>query len=542
MYKRVGMQLEKSERDKLKEIKKRLSELSIDFQENIIKDDGVIWFSKNELEGLPDDFFEGRTQKEDKEDGQVKYEVTTKYPDLFPVLRMAKNGETRRRLQVFEAQRCKENVKILEEAVELRFEAAKILGYKSHADFVLENKMAKTVANVEKFEKELRELLEPIAAKELEDMLELKRKDEGAKGANVDDCIYVWDFRYYLRLLKEKLYNVDEEKIKEYFAMENVVSGILSIYQEMLGLKFIQVDNSSGWHKDAQLFEVYNSEDKSFVGHFWMDMHPREGKYTHAACWSLRPGFERADGSRQYPVSAIVANLSKPTPTRPSLLKHDELVTFFHEFGHLMHNICSQTKWSRFHGVEVERDFVEAPSQMLENWCWEPEVLQTFAKHYETNEPIPAEVVTKLVNAKNLGAGLLNLRQIFFGLFDLQLHSLTSSPKVNPIDIVKLYNDLRLQISNVHSGEEETWQVATFGHIMGGYDSGYYGYLWSEVFSADMFYSRFKVEGLKNKKTGYDYKNLVLGPGGSKDGMDILIDFLGREPNNVSFLKSIGIY
>ncbi|OLY81524.1 Thimet oligopeptidase [Smittium mucronatum] len=507
-FRRNGLDLSDDDLEKLMSVKKKLSELSITFGRNIAEGDAQVTFTLEDLDGLPEDFI--NSKKKVKCGDEDKYIVTTKYPDLFAVLRMAKRESTRKTLLLAEETRCKENIEILTEACILRLRAAK-------------------------FENILQSLLEPLAEKEIDSLIQLKK--DGKFLISSSENLYSWDSKYYLRILKENLFNIDDEEVKQYFSISQVTAGLLETFENMLGLTFTQIDNSNGWHKDATLYSVTDTETKDFVGHFWMDLHPREGKYNHAACWSLRPGYTKSDGSREYPISGIVANFSEPTENKPSLLKHDEVVTFFHEFGHVMHGICSKTKWSRMHGTSVETDFVEAPSQMLENWCWEPEVLQKFGKHYLTGEPIPEQLVAQLVKTKNLGAGLGNLRQIFFGMFDMGIHNVENED----IDVNETFSSLRKQICKIDSGNEKTWPAATFGHMMGGYDSGYYGYMWSDVFSADMFYSRFKKQGLFNKKSGMDYRNEILAPGGSRDAMDSLVAFLGREPEMGPFLRSIGM-
>ncbi|PVU91583.1 hypothetical protein BB561_004325 [Smittium simulii] len=534
-YRRDGLALNNEDGDKLKEILKRISELAIKFSKNINEGDAEILFTKEQLDGLPDDFFEGRPTK--IENGIDHFVVTTKYPDLFAVLKSANNELTRKNLVILDERKCKENNDILAEVIKLRLRAAKLLGYKSHAEFVLEEKMAKNIPSVVNFENDLINLLNPLADKEIEMLTALKEKHLGYPKDKEASKIYSWDIQYYFRLLKEQLYDINEQQIKEYFSMEQVTKGILDIFQKMLGLIFTEMPNSNAWHSDVKLYQVNDAKSKVLVGHFWMDLFPRDGKYNHAACWPLRPGFDNLDGTRSYPVCAIVANFTKPTATKPSLLKHDEVVTYFHEFGHVMHGICSLTKWSRFHGTNVESDFVEAPSQMLENWCWEPKVLQSFSKHYVTGEPIPESIVKNLIDAKNVNAGIFNLRQIFFGVFDMTVHS----TETEDIDILGIYSSLRKNICKVDLGDINTWPVATFGHILGGYDAGYYGYLWSQVFSADMFENRFKKDGVSNDCTGLEYRYQILQPGGSRDAKDSLYQFLGRNPDNKAFLKSIGM-
>ncbi|KAJ1953026.1 metalloendopeptidase [Linderina pennispora] len=533
-YRRNGLALPKEQRGRLGDIKKRLSELGIKFSRNVNEGDGREAFTREELEGLPADFFVDRPTE--VVDGVTKYVVTTKYPDLFPALRLAKREETRKRLSVAEGQRCPENIDLLQEAVGLRLEAARMLGYSTHAEYVLEEHMAKTPKEVLDFEHDLRERLTVLGLKEVEEIEELKRADKRAVGEEYTG-LFSWDFRYYTNLVKERKHNISDEEVKQYFPMKEVTRGILDIYQRMLSLRFVKVENPPVWHEDVDMYEVWEATEDKFVGHFYLDLYPREGKYNHAAVWPIRAGYTKPDGSREYPVAAMVANFPKPVGTTPALLKHDDATTLLHELGHVFHGICSITKWARFHGTSTETDFVEAPSQMLENWCWEPSVLAQFAVHYKTGEPIPDELVKRLVAAKNESAGLFNLRQVFFGLYDMAIHN-TEDGKV---DVKNLYTSLREEIGLFKNGDIDTWGSATFGHMMGGYDSGYYGYLWSEVFSADMFASRFQKEGVANASTGMDYRREILLPGGSRDASVSLEKFLGRKPNNKAFLKSIGL-
>ncbi|KAI8326244.1 zincin [Martensiomyces pterosporus] len=533
-HRRNGLALGKEQRGRLGEIKKRLSELGIKYSRNVNEGDGRETFTREELEGLPNDYFEGRPTE--IVDGVEKYVVTTKYPDLFPALRLAKREETRKRLSIAEGQRCPENIPLLQEAVELRLESAKLLGYNTHAEYVLEEHMAKTPKAVLEFEGDLRERLNVLADKEIEEIEVLKRADKAAAGEPYEG-LFSWDFRYYTNLVKERKHNISDEEVKQYFPMKEVTRGILDIYQKMLSLRFVKIEGPPVWHPDVDMYEVWEAEGEQFVGHFYLDLYPRDGKYNHAAVWPIRAGYERPDGSRQYPVAAMVANFPKPTASAPALLKHDDATTLLHELGHVFHGICSVTKWARFHGTSTETDFVEAPSQMLENWCWEPSVLRQFAVHYKTGEPIPDQLVKRLVAAKNESAGLFNLRQVFFGLYDMGIHN-TADGKV---DVKELYTTLREEIGRFKNGDIDTWGSSTFGHMMGGYDSGYYGYLWSEVFSADMFASRFLKDGIDNPKTGLDYRREVLLPGGSRDASVSLEMFLGRAPNNKAFLKSIGL-
>lgn len=393
--------------------------------------------------------------------------------------------------------------------------------------------MAKTPETVLEFLTTLRGKLVPLAQKEIVKLISLKKAE---KQTTKEETLNAWDTQYYSRILLETEYAVDEEKIKEYFSFESVTKEMLNIYETILGLKFEKIANNNGWNADVKLIKVSNASDGNLVGHLYLDLFPRDGKYTHAACFDLIPGYEMMDGSRNYPICAIVANFGKPTSTKPSLLTENEVVTYFHELGHAMHQLCAHTKFSRFHGTNVETDFVEAPSQMLENWCYNPQALKKLSKHYLNEEPLPSKYIEALINAKNVNAGLHNLRQIFFGIFDMTIHS--SNDKV---DVISLWSQLKSEITMI-SDHPGTHAASTFGHMMGGYDAGYYGYLWSQVFSADMFYTRFHKEGVDNVKTGAEYRRCILKPGGSKDAMDMIKDFLGRAPTQEAFLKSIGLF
>ncbi|KAJ2507687.1 metalloendopeptidase [Coemansia sp. RSA 2052] len=534
-FRRHGLALDKEKREHLGTIRMRLSELAITFSRNINEGDGRAVFTRDELEGLPSDFFEGRATE--TVDGQEGFVVTTKYPDIIPVMRLAKREETRERMFVVEGQRCPDNIPILQEAVSLRLEAAQLLGYKTHAEFVLEENMAKAPAPVLEFENDLRSRLNVLADKEIEEIAALKKADNKAADKPYTG-LYGWDYRFYSNLVKERKHNINDEEVKQYFPVKEVTRSILDIYQNMLSLRFVKVDNSPVWHADVEMYEVWEAAaEETFVGHFYLDLFPREGKYNHAAVWPIRAGFDRSDGSREYPVAAMVANFPKPTLSAPALLTHDDATTLLHELGHVFHGICSVTKWAIFHGTRTERDFVEAPSQMLENWSWEPSVLQKFAVHHQTGESIPEALVKRLVAAKNEGAGLFNLRQLFFGLYDMGIHN-TADGKV---DVKELYNSLYEDIARFQIGSHDTWGIATIGHMMGGYDAGYYGYMWSQVFSADMYASRFVKDGIFNLQTGLDYRHEILRPGGSRDAMDSLVKFIGRKPSHHAFLKSIGL-
>ncbi|KAI8980973.1 hypothetical protein BDB01DRAFT_724374 [Pilobolus umbonatus] len=540
---RNGLHLPEEKRNELKELRKRLSEVCIEFNKNWARENSTIEFTKEELEGLDDDFLGGLKTRNDK--GVTKYILTMKsiikylLTHVYTVLKLCKNENTRKLHSTAYESRNKENIPLLEEAIKLRRRAAKILGFKSHAAFVLDVKMAKTVDAVNKFLNDLTDKLHAPALKEIEHLKELKKSDKASRKEPYDGQLNAWDTGYYERILLENEYSVDQEEIKKFFSLETTIQKMLDIYEKVLGLKFVKVpkDKAVVWHPDVQLFECWDDKtDKAFSGYMYLDLFPRENKYPHAACFPLQPSYIAANGERVAPIAAMVANFTKPTAEKPSLLKHDDVVTLFHELGHVMHHLCSRTKYARFHGTSVEGDFVEAPSQMLENWCYDPKSLKYLTSHFQSGEPISDEIIHRIVKAKNADAAILNLRQLFFGIYDMTIHT---SDEEN-MDTTKIYNDLREKISLV-AAPKGTHGQSAFGHLMGGYDAGYYGYMWSKVFSSDMFFSKFEKDTLSSE-VGYSYRTNILEKGSSRDGMDLLKAFLGREPSSDAFMREdIGV-
>jgi metallopeptidase MepB len=570
------------QRDRFKEIKKRLSEISIFFQKNLNEENGGLWFTLEELDGVPEDLITSLKKGEGENEGKVW--LSFKYPDLFPTLKYANHAETRKKLFVSNENKCNMNVPLFREAILLRDEAARILGYNNHAEFRIEDKMAKTPKTVDDFLGDLRERLAPGGKQEIGKLLDLKKTDLKERGLddNTASNYFLWDHRYYDRLMLEKDYSLDHQQIAEYFPLQTSISGMLKIFEELFGLVFVEIigddreklaEGGKGsdivWHEDVQIFSVWDDEGEGsgFVGYLYLDLFPRNGKYGHAANFNLQPGYIDENGKRRYPATALVCNFSKPTPKKPSLLKHDEVVTLFHELGHGIHDLVSRTTYSRFHGTNTVRDFVEAPSQMLENWCWTPSQLRSLSHHYsylssdyeaaykvesgeskKPSEQIPYELISNLISTKHVNDALFNLRQLHFGMFDMKVHEPTSHHEIEKLDITSTYNQLRNEISQLDGPEvldkknDWTWGngQATFGHLIGGYDAGYYGYLSSQVYSTDMFYSVFKAEPM-NGKEGRRYRHTVLEKGGSKEEMEILKDFLGRDPSTEAFYKELGI-
>lgn len=507
------------QRDRFKEIKKRISELQIEFQKTLNEENGGLWFTPEELDGVPEDLISNLKIGEGENEGKLW--LTFKYPDLFPTLKFAKRADVREKLFVANENKCNSNAKLFKEVIVLRDEAARILGYPNHADFRIEMKMMKSAQAVNDFLGELRGKLLEGGNAEKEKLLSIKEADLKSRNltAELDGNYYLWDHRFYDRLMLEKDYSVDFEKISEWFPIHNTIQGMLKVFEELFGLVFVEVVGADRdaisptgkgddivWHEDVQIFSVWDDEGEGsgFVGYLYLDLFPRDGKYGHAANFNLGPGYIDENGKRRYPATALVCNFSKPKADKPSLLKHNEVVTLFHELGHGIHDLVSRTIYSRFHGTSTVRDFVEAPSQMLENWCWTPSQLKALSKHYsytsteyatayvekledksgaKPSESIPDDLIDKIIKTKHVNDALGNLRQLHYGIFDMTIHAPKTHEDIKKVEFGELYNKLRSEIASIDGLEvkSKTWDwghgEATFGHLIGGYDAGYYGYL-----------------------------------------------------------------
>ncbi|KAG0139858.1 hypothetical protein CROQUDRAFT_54131 [Cronartium quercuum f. sp. fusiforme G11] len=539
--KRNGLDLNLEERNKFCDLKKEISKLEIEFIQNQNEENGSIGFNLEELEGVPEDVISGFKKTDDS-----KLLMTFKTPDYIPVIKFAKNPETRKRAFLGYESRTSMNVPILNKILDLRREASKILKKENWAEYILEPKMIKNAKSVYSFLNDLKNKINPIGSKELEILLNLKKNEVNEFNFNTSpNKFYVWDFRYYDRMYAEKTLDLKEDLVKEYFPVSKVVEVILETYQSLLSVKFFEVKDAKTWHPSASQWAVWESkaiedgsanDGKGFLGYMHLDIEPRENKYGHAAVWGLIPGYEKSNGLRNYPVCSMVANLAKETVNKPALLSHDSVVTFFHEMGHAFHQLCSKTKYARFHGTAVARDFVEAPSQMLENWCWTESQLLKMSQHYQRpNEKLPKDLIQKIINSRDLNSGLFNLRQIFFGMFDMHVHTI-STPDT---DLSKTWCEMRKEISLVEDDGENAPGQSSFGHIVGFVDpAGYYGYLYSQSFSADMFATVFEDDPM-SPISGQKYRKEILEPGGSRDEMESLKAFLGREPNNEAFMRRL---
>lgn len=523
---RAGHELDPESRAEVKALTSRLVEIGILFEQNIAEHKDALIVTAADLDGLPDWYREGLTPGEE----EGTYRVTMAYPDVIPFLENAHRRDLREQLSYkFNNRAVAENRPLLAEAIRIRARIAELFGQPSWAHHQLEEQMAKTPEAVAYFYDRLRPPLTEAAHAEVEAMTEMLRVDTGDPQA----VLQPWDWRYYDTRLRRERHGVDPNAVAEYFPLEAVLEGLLRITGDTFGLDYEPVETET-WHSDVRSYLVRDRASGQPIAVFHADLFPRDGKFSHAAAFPLVPGRRLPDGSYQRPVAAIVANFTKPTPSRPSLLQHQEVETLFHEFGHILHQVLTRAELVRFSGSSTERDFVEAPSQIMEHWTWRPEVLATFARHHETGEPIPAGLVEALVEARNLNVALATLRQMQFGFLDLELHG-PRAPELDLDDVTRRAAQIGLL-----PHQEGTFFPASFGHLLGGYDAGYYGYLWSEVYGDDMF-SVFEEEGVTDPVVGARYRRIILEAGGTRDGMDLLCDFLGREPSPQAFLRKLGI-
>ena len=468
-------------RDELKSLQERLVGLGIQFRKNIDDYEDHIEVSRDELDGLPDSYIERLRTVENG--GAVRYKVGLDYPELHPFLDSAHDGELRREL--FHKNHNKSadtNIELLEEALGVRSSMAALLGYESWAAYALEIKMAKQSDAVLEFLLDLEERLQPKLASDL-----TRLSDEQERRTGVTGPVDIADWRYYTNQVVQEQYQVDPFEVAAYFPLDAVLDGMFRIYEELVGVRFVRRPDvvESAWNEDAQPFDIVDPENGDALARFYMDLYPRIGKFGHAAAFTLRGGRSLNGDGYQRPISAIVANFTKPTESSPSLLRHTEVVTLFHEFGHILHQTLTTSRYSRFSGTRVERDFVEAPSQMLEHWCWQPDMLSNFSRHHETGDPLPASLINRMMEAKHTSSAIATLRQVYFSRLDLAYHSESDrgtdeiARELHPITGFPFPEDTHFQ--------------AGFGHLFG-YDAGYYGYLWSRVFGDDMF-TRFEAPG-----------------------------------------------
>ena len=535
-FTRNGANLSEDKKLQLREIDKKLSQLKLKFGENVLAETNkyeMLITDENELSGLPEGAIEAAKQLAESKNSEG-WLITLDYPSYIPFMTYADNRELRKKLAIAagakgfhgDALDNKENVL---QIAKLRFQRAKLLGYKTHAHFVLEERMAKTPEKVEEFLNELLEKAKPAAKREFTNLQKFAKELDGI------EQLEKWDSAYYSEKLKQKLFDLDDEKLKPYFKLENVIQGVFKVSEKLFGLRFEEIHDIDKYHEDVLTYKVID-EKGDFISIFYADFFPRAGKRNGAWMTSYKPQSIK-NGVNERPHISIVCNFTKPTKTKPSLLTFDEVTTLFHEFGHSLHGMLANTMYPSLSGTSVYWDFVELPSQILENWCYEKEALELFATQYKTGEVIPMELVKKIKDSSTFHEGMQTLRQLSFGLLDMSWHGQDPTP----ITDVKAHELKAFENTKLHPDVSENCMSTSFSHIFqGGYSSGYYSYKWAEVLDADAF-DYFKEKGVFNKEVANKFKNNILTQGGTEDPMVLYKRFRGKEPQPEALLKRAGL-
>ena len=531
-YRRAGLELPPDKRREVEQLRKELAKLGTDFDSNIVNTKAPVIFTKNELNGVPESLLNAPGVKTGDNTYTVLANVTWQF---VAVQENAKSEATRKSLYVVHDSLAKDtNVALLNKMLELRNNIALRLGYKSWDDYQTETRMAKTGAGAKSYIDNLIAGIQPKFDAELAILQKMKAADTNDPEAKIN----VWDWRYYTNQLKKQKYAVDTEALRDFFPFQKVLEGMFNIYQSIFGLKFEQIAAPYKWADDLQLYLVTDDASNEPLGMFYLDMFPREGKFNHFAEFEIIGGKILPDGKYQRPTVALLCNFPPPSAGKPSLLTHANVETLFHEFGHALHTIVTRAKYGRFAGTNVPRDFVEAPSQMLQNWVWDKKVLDTFAADYrDASKKIPADIVKKLNDAKLATAGVTYRRQFAFASLDLALHD--QNPEDQPYDCVAVSNPILAKI--FLPLDPSTTFVSYFGHL-NGYDAGYYGYAWADAIAADMATVFEKARnGYLDKDAGTKLRREIYEPGDSREVTFSIEKFLGRKQSIEPFLKKLGI-
>jgi len=535
-FSRNGANLSEEKKNQLREIDKELSKISLEFGENVLAETHAFQLhitDEKDLSGLPEGTIEAAkeiAQSQEKE-GWV---FTLDYPSYVPFMTYADNRELRKKMAIaFGAKGFQknehDNEQIVLDIARLRFERAKLLGYASHAHFVLEERMAENPEKVTTFLNNLLEKAKPAALKEFEQLSQFAKELDGI------DTLEKWDGAYYSEKLKQQLFNLDDEKLKPYFKLENVLEGAFTVSSRLYGLTFVEVNDIEKYHPDVRTYEVKDIKG-DLVSIFYADFFPRKGKRNGAWMTSYKSQYVLG-GNNERPHVSIVCNFTKPTETKPSLLTFNEVTTLFHEFGHALHGMLADTTYPSLSGTSVYWDFVELPSQIFENWCYEPEALALFAHHYETGEVIPTEYIQKIKESASFQEGLATMRQLSFGLLDMGWHGQDPTS----VKSIKDFETEQFASTKLYPDVEENAMSTSFSHIFqGGYSSGYYSYKWAEVLDADAF-EYFKEQGIFNSEVAQKFKEHVLSKGGTEHPMILYKRFRGTEPKPDALLKRAGL-
>ena len=535
-FSRNGANLPEDKKNQLREIDKELSKLSLQFGENVLAETQAYQLhitNKEDLAGLPEGTIEAARSlaKSQEKEGWV---FTLDYPSYVPFVTYADNRELRKKIVIaFGAKGFQnnefDNQEIVLKIAKLRFDRAQVLGYGTHAHFVLEERMAESPEKVKTFSNDLLEKAKPAALKEFAQLTAFAKELHGI------EQLEKWDGAYYSEKLKQQLFNLDDEILKPYFQLEKVLDGAFAVAQKLYGITFEEIYEVDKYHEEVKTYEV-KDENAQLVAVFYADFFPRKGKRNGAWMTSFKSQYIKK-GINERPHISIVCNFTKPTETKPSLLTFNEVTTLFHEFGHALHGMLANTTYPSLSGTSVYWDFVELPSQILENWCYEPEALALFAYHYETGEIIPMELVHKIKESASFQEGIATMRQLSFGLLDMAWHAEDPSN----IKDIKAFETEQFAATQLYPDVKENAMSTSFSHIFqGGYSSGYYSYKWAEVLDADAF-EYFQEKGIFNKEVATKFKENVLSKGGTEHPMILYKRFRGQEPKPEALLRRAGL-
>lgn len=534
---RNGAALNSEQKEHLKAVNGQMAMSSLTYGQNVLGENNkfkLVISNKKDLAGLPQSAIDAAAQAGNETGNKGKWVFTLHNPSFIPFMTYADNRELREKMFNAYANRGYnkdefENSHLVNELVNMRFEKALLLGYRHHADYVLEVNMAKDADNVERFLTELWGHARPNAERESHELQELIYRE------GKDFKLAPWDWRYYAEKLRVEKYNLNEEEVRPYFKLENVRDGIFEVTKRLFGLKYKELTNVPKYHTDATVYEV-TREDGSHVGILYMDFHPRASKRGGAWMSSYRQQH-KINGKNITPVVTIVCNFSKPTANTPALLTMDEVETFFHEFGHALHGLLSDCEYKSLSGTNVPRDFVELPSQIMEHWAFEPEVLAFYAKHYKTGEVIPKSLVEKIEKSSKFNQGFATTEYLAAALLDLKYHTLLTPLSQDPIEFENEYLKSIMMLPEIISRYRSTY----FNHIFsGGYSAGYYSYIWSGVLDSDAF-EAFKEKGIFDAETAKSFMENILMKGGTEDPMELYMRFRGHEPDIMPLLKKRGL-
>ena len=536
-FSRNGANLPENKKQQLRDIDKKLSQLKLQFGENVLAETNkfeMLITNQSDLSGLPEGAIEAAKQLAESKN-KKGWLITLDYPSYIPFITYANNRELRKKLALATGSKAFNNDALDNQnnvlnIVKLRHDRANLLGYKTHSHFVLEERMAETPEKVNQFLNDLLEKAKPAAKSEF------KTLETFAKDLDNIDRLEKWDAAYYSEKLKQKLFNLDDELLKPYFKLENVINGAFTVANKLFDLNFEEIHNIDKYHEDILTYKVTNNNG-DLIAIFYADFFPRPGKRNGAWMTSFKPQYIK-DNTNSRPHISIVCNFTKPTKTKPSLLTFNEVTTLFHEFGHALHGMLANTTYPSLSGTSVYWDFVELPSQILENWCSEKEALKLFAKHYKTGEVIPMDLVEKIKASATFHQGMQTLRQISFGLLDMHWHAMANPENITS---VKAHENDAFKNIKLYPDVPENCMSTAFSHIFqGGYSSGYYSYKWAEVLDADAF-AYFKEIGIFNKTVATKFKDNILTKGGTEPPMTLYKRFRGKEPQPEALLKRAGL-